>query len=99
MTPSEDQDSKILRELGQAHAVLDELEVAAQAQKAFAALVTINAARDLADYIGALRTASRCAVGFASLKASRDIETARRQLNLWIARLLITLRGSAAATG
>ena len=99
MRRREHYESKILRELERAHAVLDELEVVAQARRAYAAIVTIHAARDLAGYIEKLRPALRSAFGFASLKVVRDVKSARRQLNVWIARLLATLRGSASVAG
>jgi hypothetical protein len=95
----EHSESKILRELERTRVALDELEVIAQARRAYAATVTIHAARDLADYIEKLRRAPRNAFGFASLKVSREVESARRQLRVWIARLLATLRGSPPVAG
>jgi hypothetical protein len=95
MRPREHYESKILRELERACAILNELEAVAQSRRAHAAIVTIHAARDLMGYIEKLRPALRSASGIASLKVSCDVESARRQLNVWIARLLGTLRGPA----
>ena len=99
MRPSEHYESEILCELERARAVLDELEVIAQARPAHAAVVTIHAARDLADYIEKLRRVPRRVFGFASLKVRCDVASARRQLNVWIARLLASLAGSPPVAG
>jgi hypothetical protein len=99
MRQREHYESKIRREVDRARAVLDALEIIALARRAHAAVVTIHAARDLADYIEKLRRAPRSVFGLASLKLSRDVESARRQLNVWIARLLATLCGSPPVAG
>ena len=82
---------KIICEVERARTVLDELETTAQARRAYAEIVTIHAARDLSNHIEQLLPTLRRAFGFASLKITRDVEVARKQLNAWIARLLATL--------
>jgi hypothetical protein len=94
MRPREYYESKILRELERTRAILNELEGVAQSRRAHAAIVPIHSARDLMGYIEKLRLALRSASGFALLMVSCDVKSARRQLDVWIARLLGTLRGS-----
>jgi hypothetical protein len=93
MRDRERYESKIICELELAHATLDQLEASAQARRAHAQIVTIHAARELAGHIELRRTALRDAFGFASLRITRDIESAREQLGIWIERLQRILHG------
>lgn len=87
----EHNESRILDEVSCARVVLDKLEAVAQARCTYVALVHVHAARDLADHIEKLLRKPVRVFELVSFKASRDINSARRQLNVWIARLLASL--------